>query len=226
MKKFEFLHSISLFKGLSDDQLKILANAAIDRIYHAGELIIGEEDESHTFFMVMQGKVKMFKGSIDGKEQTLYLFAPGDFFGLCSAFTNGAFPANAMALENSSLLLFSGEALKNLANHDPSFFVNMLIAVSEKLKTAMNMIESLSLKEIPQRVASFLLISTSQKDAQEKDSFEFPVSQRELAKIFGATPETLSRVLKKLSTEGIIKTQGRTLQILNRKALEAIALGQ
>nr|HOO47229.1 cyclic nucleotide-binding domain-containing protein [Deltaproteobacteria bacterium] len=68
-----FLRSIPLSKGLSEDHLKKLAESARDRVYRSGQIIISEKDEIQGFFVLMRGKVKMFKRSIDGKEQILYL---------------------------------------------------------------------------------------------------------------------------------------------------------
>jgi CRP/FNR family transcriptional regulator len=55
------------------------------------------------------------------------------------------------------------------------------------------------------------------------DSITLQTSQREVAKMLGTTPETLSRVLKKMAGKGIIQTQGRTIRILNHQALEALS---
>jgi CRP/FNR family transcriptional regulator len=88
----------------------------------------------------------------------------------------------------------------------------------------MAMIESLALKEIPGRLASFLLHSLSQLP-KNVEQLDLAISQRELAKILGSTPEALSRALRKLADDGILQASGRTIRILNRGALADLAEG-
>jgi CRP/FNR family transcriptional regulator len=83
----------------------------------------------------------------------------------------------------------------------------------------MDMVDALSLREIPSRLALFLVHSCG----QDKGTVTFEVSQREIAKIIGTTPETLSRVLKRLADERIIATAERTVTVLDRKRLLELA---
>jgi CRP-like cAMP-binding protein len=219
----EFIRSLPLFKGLSEEQIEILAKSAREKKVRAGRLIIGEEDTTRTFYVVAEGRVKMSKSTYEGKEQTLYLLGPGDLFGLCAAFSDTVFPTNAMALEESKILIFPGEVIEPLSQQDPQILFNMIFALSRKLKGAMALIESLSLKEIPQRIAAFLLFHASGETDPRADVIELPVTQRELAKLLGTTPETLSRELKKMTADGMITIRNRTVTIVDREALEDLS---
>lgn len=221
----EFIRSLPLFTGLSEGQLETLAKSAREKTVRAGQLIIGEEDTTRTFYVVAEGRVKMSKSTYEGKEQTLYLLGPGKLFGLCAAFSDTVFPTNAMALEKSKILIFPGEVIEPLARQDPRILFNMIFALSRKLKGAMALIASLSLKEIPQRIAAYLLVQASGKPDPISDVVELPVSQKELAKLLGTTPETLSRELKKMTADGMITTQNRTITIVDREALEDLSGG-
>jgi len=90
----------------------------------------------------------------------------------------------------------------------------------------MTLIESLSLKEIPQRLASFLLHALTREGDKEINRLELTITQRELAKILGATPEALSRAVRKMSNAGILAMDGRSIRILDREALEELAEGE
>ncbi len=218
-----FLRSIPLSKGLSEDHLKKLAESARERVYRSGQIIISEKDEIQGFFVLMRGKVKMFKRSIDGKEQILYLLRQGEMFGMCAAFSDSVFPANAMALEETVMLFLPGETIDSLAQDDPRILYNIIFDLSCMLKDSMALVESLSLKEIPQRLATFLLISCSRNESDSRDVLNLPVSQRELAKMIGTSPETLSRTLKMMSVQGIISVEGRTITTLDKDALDDLA---
>ncbi|MBT8490600.1 MAG: helix-turn-helix domain-containing protein, partial [Deltaproteobacteria bacterium] len=83
----------------------------------------------------------------------------------------------------------------------------------------------LSLMEVPKRVAYFLLFSNLKQTCSKGAIAKLTISQRELSKILGTTPETISRVLKKLTGENIIRVTGRNIRILDCEALEELATG-
>ena len=223
MNIFSFLQSNSLGKGIKKDHLRNLANAAVKKKYRAGHTIINENDVAETFYVVISGLVKMFKASPDGREQTLCIFGPGEMFGVCAIFSDMIFPAGASALEESVLLIFEGDLVKNIARQDPTILFNMIRVLACRLKESMSLVELLALKDIPQRVASFLLLSTMKKDCGTGEVMDLMITRREIAKIIGSTPETLSRVLKKMAIENMIEIEGRRLRLLNPGALNKIS---
>ncbi len=219
------IKKIALFYGVSAEKLNILALQAVYKKYQPGELIIGEADPIKSFYVVLTGRLKLYKSSSEGKEQTLQLLGPGDPFGLCTAFATTAFPAGAMAMEESAVLLIPGQLMESIAMQEPKLLLNIIQILSERLKDSMTLIESLALKEIPGRLASFLLHELS-RDGANSYHLELAITQRELAKILGATPEALSRALRKMASDKILATAGRTIHILNRNALESLAQGE
>jgi len=102
--------------------------------------------------------------------------------------------------------------------------LNIIRILSRRLKNSMDLIESLSLKEIPGRLAGFLVHELSRQKAGAQ-AIELSISQRELSKILGVTPEALSRTFRKMADEGIAAASGRSVRILNQKALESLAEG-
>ncbi|MBW2596109.1 MAG: Crp/Fnr family transcriptional regulator [Deltaproteobacteria bacterium] len=223
MDTIEFLSSVPLSRGLSKEQLETLASFTRKKKYRVKQLIIAENDKIREFYMIARGRVKMFKNSVDGREQTLHLFGPGELFGMCATSSDFIFPANAMAIEQSTLLIFPAEAIKTLGHQDPTILFNIISVMSCMLKDSMTMIETLSLMRIPQRVASFLLLSTPEKACSKGDNMELAVNQKEIAKILGTTPETLSRILKKMMVEHIIEVKGKHIKVLDCESLEELA---
>ena len=218
------LKKIDLFHGVSSEKLQILAAQAIYKKYPAQEMVIGETDPIKAFYVVLTGRMKLYKSSPEGKEQTIQLLGPGDPFGLCTAFATDAFPASAMAIDESSVVLIPGALMETVAMQEPKLLLNIIQILSRRLKDSMALIESLALKEIPGRLASFLLHSLAQTK-ENPEQLELAITQRELAKILGSTPEALSRALRKLADDGILQTSGRTIRILDRAALADLAEG-
>ena len=217
------MQALVLFQEVSAEKLKVLAERALYKTYKAGEMLIGETDPARAFYVVITGQVKLYKISAEGKEQTLNLLGPGDPFGMCTAFAIDSFPANAMALEESGILLVPGQVMEAIAMQEPRLLLNIIHLLSDRLKESMTLIESLALKEIPQRIASFLIHALKRESGQGANQLELTVTQRELAKILGATPEALSRALKKMSNAGVLVVNGRSIRILDRRALDELA---
>jgi CRP-like cAMP-binding protein len=220
------MQTLDLFQGVPTEKLRTLAERSRYRTYKAGEMFIGETDPAHAFYVIVTGQVKLYKSSPEGKEQTLYLLRPGDPFGMCTAFAIDSFPANAMALEESGILMIPGPVMETVATSEPRLLMNIIQILSDRLKESMTLIESLSLKEIPQRLASFLLHALTREGDREMNRLELTITQRELAKILGSTPEALSRAVRKMSNAGILTMDGRTIRILDREALEELAEGE
>ena len=225
MDTVQKIKNIDLFQGISTEKLQVLAVQSAVRKYQPGEPVLGETDPVKSFYVVLSGRLKLYKSSPEGKEQTIQLLGPGDPFGLCTAFATHSFPASAMALEESAVLLIPGILMESIAMQEPRLLLNIISILSQRLKDSMTLIESLALKEIPGRLASFLLHSLSRNPADTRQ-LELAITQRELAKILGATPEALSRALRKMAGDGVLATAGRTITILNRQALEDLAQGE
>jgi CRP/FNR family transcriptional regulator, dissimilatory nitrate respiration regulator len=220
------MQTLDLFQGVPAEKLRTLAERSRYKTYKAGEMFIGETDPAHAFYVIVTGQVKLYKSSPEGKEQTLYLLRPGDPFGMCTAFAIDSFPANAMALEESGVLMIPGPVMETVATSEPRLLMNIIQILSDRLKESMTLIESLSLMEIPQRLASFLLHALTREGDREMNRLELTITQRELAKILGATPEALSRAIRKMTNAGILAMDGRSIRILNRPALEELAEGE
>jgi CRP-like cAMP-binding protein len=219
------MQTLALFQGVSPEKLKALAERALYRTYKAGEMFIGDTDPAHAFYVIMTGQVKLYKSSPEGREQTLNLLGPGDPFGMCTAFAIESFPANAMALEESGILLIPGPVMEAVAMKEPRLLVNIIQILSNRLRESMSLIESLSLMEIPQRLASFLIHTPTREGGKETNQLELAITQRELAKILGSTPEALSRALRKMSDTGLLQVDGRSIRILDRESLGELAEG-
>ena len=221
----EQIKGIVLFQGVSPEKIKILLSQSIVRKFKPGEMVIGEEDPIRSFYVVISGQLKLYRSSAEGKEQTLQLLGQGDPFGLCTAFATESFPASAMAIEDSAVLLIPGTVMESAARQEPALLFNIIQILSQRLKNSMELIESLALKEIPERLASFLRHETAKNKSDKKAVIKLTISQRELAKILGATPEALSRALRKMANKGILSTSGREINILDHESLEQLADG-
>jgi CRP-like cAMP-binding protein len=220
-RKRDILNLSPLFGGLDNEQLDRLEEISREMSFDRNAPIFWEGDEGNGFYIVTTGKIKIFKVSPEGKEQILHIYGPGQPFGEVPVFSGQHFPANAQAVEKSRLLFFPRQAFIDLIAAHPSLALNMLAMLSMRLRQFTVQVENLSLKEVPGRLASYLLY-LSEEQASAND-IRLPISKGQLASLLGTIPETLSRILGKMSAQGIITVQGAEIAINDRTTLEELA---
>ncbi|MGF1521871.1 MAG: Crp/Fnr family transcriptional regulator [Leptolyngbyaceae cyanobacterium] len=216
-----FLGSTQIFQGLPEAQLAALAQLARAQSYGKGDFIFHQGDEGSGFFIVQSGHIKVFQLSASGREQILHVFSPGDHFAEVPALDGKCFPASAAALEKAEVLFFPRQLFLELLEQNPALAINMLKSFARHLRRFSNLVDNLSLREVPGRLAAYLL--TLSDPAENTNRIELTLSKGQLAAMLGTIPETLSRVFHKLSRDGIIKLEGSKITVLDRDRLRQIA---
>lgn len=211
----------TLFQGLPGEQAQQLAAVGQMRRYTKGEWLFTEGDPAHGFFVVGHGRVRVFKTAWDGREQTLHILGPGEPVGEVPVFAGSKFPASAQALEDGAACFFPRAALLDLYAATPSVAMAMLAVLARRLREFSALIENLSLKEMPQRLAAYL-VHTAGASATD---VRLEISKGTLATFLGGSQETLSRTLARMSEAGIIAVQGRRIVVQDRERLERLAQG-
>jgi CRP/FNR family transcriptional regulator len=222
-KTLDIISHIPLFGSLNKEQLAHVQRIAQAKDYNRSETIFMEGEPGSGFYVVVQGKVKIYKVSAEGKEQILHIYGPGHPFGEVPVFSGSHFPANAQAIEKSRLLYFSRPDFVELIASHPSMALNMLAVLSMRLRQFTVQVENLSLKEVPARIASYLILL-----AQEQENYScvyLPISKGQLASLLGTIPETLSRIFNKMTLRGFIKVKGRQIDLINQDSLQNLAEG-
>ncbi|MCI5113789.1 MAG: Crp/Fnr family transcriptional regulator [Candidatus Electrothrix sp. AX1] len=217
LNKKNVLEESVLFKGLPPHLLEQITELASVKKFQRGESIFFEGDEATGFYMVGQGRVKIYKMSLDGKEQILHIFGPGEPFGEVPVFHGRPFPANAISIEASTMLFFPRQRFIDLINSTPSLALSMLAVLSMRLRRFAAQIESLSLKEVPARLAAHLIYLTEEQKRTDYVILDIPKGQ--LASLLGTSPETLSRIFTKMSNEGLIRVKGKEIELLEYQIL-------
>jgi CRP/FNR family transcriptional regulator, dissimilatory nitrate respiration regulator len=223
MEHTKQIAAIALFEGLPPKQYEALASIVMDQTLKRGQTIFSEGDEGTGFFVVVFGRVKIFKLSAEGKEQILHIMGPGEPFGEVAVFSGKRFPAYAQALTETRVFFFPRASFMQLIGNDPSLAANMLAMLSARLRRFAALVEDLSLKEVPGRLAAYLLSLSDRKKGSAH--VELEISKNQLAAVLGTIPETLSRILARMATQKLIKATGRRIQIVDRQQLEDLANG-
>ncbi len=217
----KFIAQVPGFNGLSEEDLGKIEAISVLKGFKKGETVFVEGEEGNGFYVVVTGRVKIFKVSPDGKEAILHICRTGDHFGQVAVYAGKTFPAGAEALVDSDLLFFPRQAFVHLIGSEPSVALNMLSVLSMRLRELTAQVESLALKEVPGRLASYLLYLSEKQEGAERIALGSSKSQ--LASMLGTTPETLSRILSDFSLRGFIRNSRGEVLLLNRLGLENLA---
>ena len=219
MNYSQILKTCPFFAGLSDDDIEALMGIARVRDSSRGELLFSDGEKAVGFFVVLDGKVKVYKLSPEGKERILHIIHPGGTFAEAAIFADGLYPAYAEPLQSSKLLFLPKEGFLNLLMDNGRISINMIAGLSKFLRQFANQIEDLTFKDVPSRLARYLMVLSE----GVKESLELPISKSQLASNLGTVSETLSRTLRKLSEDDLISVSGKTVEILDFDRLEELA---
>lgn len=227
MNKLQALRTCRLFMGLPEENLKELDSVAVHKRFARGELIFSDGDAGEGFYVVVHGRVKLYKLSPDGREQILHFVVNGDPFGEVTLFSDVAYPAFARASTDLDTLFFRRDDFKALVHKDPQLSLNMIAIMSHHLRRFATLVEELSLKDVPARVANYLLNLASRSDCRDgcEIEIELDTTKTELAQKLGTVSETISRTIGKMKSTGVIDTSGKKVTIVDLDALEEIASG-
>ena len=221
------LRRCPLFSGLKEEDLKRIRAIALPKHVAKKGILFSEGEEARGFYVILTGRVKLFKISPGGKELILHVVSAPDAFAEASLFLEGKYPAFAQALSDSQLLFFPGREFIQLIERNPRLSINMIVSLSTFLKRLAVLIEELSLKEVSSRIAKYVMdLSTrGAKDGKSLREVELDLSKTQLAMKLGTISETLSRTLSKMKAKRMIDVQRNKIVILNREALEELASG-
>lgn len=218
-----WLSSTLIFQGLSRSQLLALTQIAQLQTFKKGELIFKQGQPATGFFVIKTGRVKVFKLSVNGREQILNIFDEGENFAEIAAIDGQEFPASATALDPITVVFFLRTEFLALLHQYPDIAIHMLSSLARHTRHLVQVIEDLSFKDVPQRLASHLL---SLRDfqgiaphTQQANVVILDLSKSQLAATLGTIPATLSRAFYRLSTDGIIAVKGMQIEILDRDRL-------
>lgn len=211
------LAMVPLFGELDDDALDKISALMQKRTYPKNKMILMEDDEGDTLFIIDKGSVKITRISEDGREVILSMLGEGDFFGEMSLLDGEARSANVVTLEESEVFLLKRSDLLRLLEQYPRISICLMEELARRLRQSDQLIESLSLGDAEGRIALTLLRLAEDLGIYKAgrvviDNLPY---QQDIANMAGTSRETVSRTLKLLEDKDFITKEGHHLTILN-----------
>lgn len=219
-------HGIPIFSSLEYEQLRQIATQTVHKTYPKGAEIIKENSLPGYLAIVSLGSVKASKYTQDGREQILYVFSEGDFWGEQNLLFDRQVLYRVTALEPVNLCLLYKDAFHMLIQKHPDIGMKIIEALGWRLAHLENAVQNMGVRSLEARISTVLLELADHYGTPGPDGIlvHLPLSREGLANYIGIARETVSRKLGALETEGIIRSiSGKILLIVNRQALEEIA---
>ena len=232
MMDISLLKNVFIFSELDNEDAERLLSFSRLKTYNKGDIIFFDTEPYLGFYVVIQGMIKIYKFSPDGREHIVHIVDEFNTFAEVPLFENSGkvlesdfrYPANSMALEDETkLLLVPAREFLDFIQEGPGLCLKMVSGFAKRLKHLNNHITEITLKDVTKRVCSYLLEQSIIQDAYRNSGqqlIHLNISKVDLASYLGTISETLSRTLRKLQEEKIIDVNGREIQILDISKLK------
>jgi CRP/FNR family transcriptional regulator len=213
-----------LLASLSPPEVQSLTSRTVRKLFSAGELIFSEGEPCNGLHIIARGKVRIFKTSVNGREQVLALNGPGESVAELPVFDGGPFPASAIAVDDTEMAFISRRDFQAYCMEHPEVSLKVLSVVGQRLRRLVAIIEELSFTTIRQRLISVLLKLAQSEGKSTERGIEFllPATHQELANQLGTVRELISRNLARLQAEGLLEVEGRRILVYDLRGLTAL----
>lgn len=185
-----------------------------------GGYLFREGDSAEGFYVAQKGAINVHRVSATGKEQVIYVFRPGESFAEAAIATAYGYPANARAVEASSVILVPKAPFLALLGRRPDLALRMLGSMSQHLRVLVGLVEDMTLKDVETRFINWLL-KRCPRDATKAVTIDLGMTKRVLAAELGTSSETLSRTFARLRDDALLEVKGQRLHITNADTLRA-----
>lgn len=215
------LKQCTLFQGLSDEALGQVAETCVVRGLKKGEYLFHEGEPAQGFYVVQSGAINVHRVTPDGREQMIHLFRPFSSFAEVALSSTEQYPADAVAVQPSQVLLVQRRPLRDLIQRNPDIAFHIILSMSVHLRHLVQLLEDQKFTDIESRLANWLLRQASTAEGEVR-VVTLDTSKKLLANQLGVASETLSRALARFREAGWIQVAGPRIEIHQPEALRSV----
>jgi CRP/FNR family cyclic AMP-dependent transcriptional regulator len=227
-QQVELLCGVDIFEDLSKEEVREILHALLERNaeinLRAGEVFYTPQESDGKFFILKQGRVRIYK--MEGrKEFTLEVVDAGTVFGEVAFTPHALRDAYAEAMEPSILLAMGRADVERLIRQKPQVGIRMISLLSERLHYYETRMEDVTLREVPARLASLILFLIESEGVQIPGEIRIPTryTHEHLGTMIGANREAVTRAFGRLQDEGALQIRRRLIYVDDVEALERAA---
>ena len=207
------------FSELGEDELAEVVPYVHERTFRHGEVILLEGKDPEAVYFILHGQVRIYRLSLEGREQVLKRLGPGEAFNFVPVLDGGPNPSSAMAWTDVTVYAIERGHFLQIVRAHPALAVAVLADLAAKLRHMTALVEDLSLRTVGARLAKLLLAQAAEERAAPRR-----MTQQEMAAQLGTVREVVGRTLAELEREGLIRMERHRIAIVNRAGLEAKAM--
>ncbi len=224
-ERIEALQRTKLFGSLTSEVLSEIAERSTELHLQRGKMLFLSGERAKGLFVIVSGRIRAFRQNDDGREQVMHVDASGAVLGDVPVFDDGPYPASAISQVETDLLFIEKSDIRELCVKYPSLALSALKLMATRVRRHANLVESLSLHEVGQRLALFLLAEARSDifSAKNPISFRLRLSNHEIAGHIGSVRDVVSRALTRLRQQGLISMDDRAVTILDLQGLKRYA---
>jgi CRP/FNR family transcriptional regulator, cyclic AMP receptor protein len=211
-----------LFAALDDEDATALRATMSPVHLDRGEILFKEGQDGDELYVIVSGKIKLGRTSVDGRDNLLSISGPGEMFGELSLFDPGPRTATATAVAESELIALRNDQLHAFLENRPAVALQMLQALARRLRRTNDNLSDLVFTDVPGRVAKALLDLSNRfgRPAETGILVAHDLTQEELAQLVGASRETVNKALADFATRGWLKLEARAVVLLDVERLQ------
>lgn len=218
--KRERIAAIPLFAGLDPAEIEALAGCTAEKRYKTGAALFHEGEPCNGIYLILEGRVKIFKTSPAGREITLAVETAPACVAEVPLFDGGPYPASVSAIGAVSVAFIDTRDFQNVCRTHPEVSLKLLAAAGLRLRQLVSVIERVTFGSVRQRLAAQLIQLSEEAGAE---AFTLPTTHQELASRLGTVREVVSRNLSRFQSDGLIRIAGRQVELRDAAGLRAEA---
>lgn len=219
---------LAAFQGIAPTDLDCIIGQARSIRIAKDQPVFEQEQEAHSFFLLLDGHVRVVKSTPDGQEVTVRYISPGELMGIARALGRTSYPASAIAAVDCVALAWPSHLWLKFADSFPDFGANTYKTVGSRLQDAHARVMEMSTEQVDQRVARALLklIKQTGRKTDEGIRIDFPISRQDIAEMTGTTLHTVSRLLSSWEDKGLVKSGREKVTVVEPHRLLLVAEGR
>jgi CRP/FNR family transcriptional regulator len=210
-----------IFEHVSSEELGTFCNTKREQSFKKGQVVVRQGEPIADFVYVKDGLVKLYNEAGQGREQIISIARPYDFISLLTVFSETHYHYSVSAIEDTTVCIINLDRIKELVRENGSFALDLLERMSRTADKLIKNYNDINLKNLRGRIA-YILLNFADK-IYLRNRFDLPVSRKEIAELIGMTTENVIRILSEFRKEGIIRINGKEIEILDKAKLEFLS---
>lgn len=219
--KVAALRRTVLFGELEEVHLRVLAERAVERRLARGEELFGAGEKATGLYVVVEGALRAYRMSVDGREQVIHVEREGATIAEAPVFDDGPTPSTVAAESDAVVLFIDTRDVRRLCLDHPAIALAALKVLAGRLRRCSDLVATLSLQDVGQRLARFLLSEAAARGERTSEgvAFDLALTKEQIATRIGSVREVVSRAFTRLQNDGLVAVDGHRVTLLDEAAL-------